>query len=236
MEIKSIVLQTKSLMQMKKFYIDALGFSLIIEDKNSFRIAIGTGELEFTTKEVEDSPYYHFAFNIPANKFYEAKSWVKERVSLLVEDGVDEANFAHLPAHALYFYDPSGNIVEFISRYEIAEDSFEPFSAKSILNISEIGLIVEDTISVSEKLNEIGVTERDNSSISRQSLNFMGERRNGIFIILAQPGRRWIFSDKTSAIYPLEITLMNNNKIIIKSNNEFQIYRNEHKGELFSET
>ncbi|MEH7391389.1 hypothetical protein V7164_14135, partial [Bacillus sp. JJ1474] len=87
MEIKSLVLQTKSLIEMKKFYIDTLGFSLINKDKDSFRIAVGTGELEFTTKEVKGNPYYHFAFNIPANKFYEAKSWVKERVSLLVEDG-----------------------------------------------------------------------------------------------------------------------------------------------------
>ncbi|MGE7602522.1 VOC family protein [Peribacillus sp. NPDC097675] len=236
MEIKSIVLQTNSLIEMKNFYINTLGFSLINEDKNSFRMAVGTGEIEFTTKEVEDDPYYHFAFNIPANKFYEAKSWVKERVSLLVEDGVDEADFAHLPAHALYFYDPSGNIVEFISRYEIAKDSIESFSAKSILNISEIGLIVEDTISVSEKLNEVGLTERDNDPISRKSLNFMGERKNGIFIILAQSGRRWLFSNKRSAIFPLEITLINNNKIIITSDNEFKIYRDEYKGGLFSKT
>ncbi|MEH7126046.1 hypothetical protein V7127_22805 [Bacillus sp. JJ1773] len=235
MEMKSLVLQTKSLIEMKKFYIDTLGFSLINEDKDSFRIAVGTGELEFTTKEVKGNPFYHFAFNIPANKFYEAKSWVKERVSLLVEDGGDEANFAHLPALALYFYDPSGNIVEFISRYEISEDSIDPFSVKSILNISEIGLIVEDTVSVSEKLNQIGVIERDNKTISRQSLNFMGERRKGIFIILAQPGRRWIFSDKMSAIFPLEITLTDNSKIIINSDKELQVYRNEHKGELFSE-
>lgn len=69
MEIKSIVLHTKSLMQMKNFYIGTLGFSLINEDKNSFRMAVGTGEMEFTTKEVKGDPYYHFAFNIPANKF-----------------------------------------------------------------------------------------------------------------------------------------------------------------------
>ncbi len=42
----------------------------------------------------------------------------------------DEDNFAHFPAHALISYDPSGNIVEFISRYEIAEDSIEPFQLK----------------------------------------------------------------------------------------------------------
>ncbi|WP_260321041.1 hypothetical protein [Peribacillus simplex] len=70
------------------------------------------------------------------------------------------------------------------------------------------------------------MTDRDNHTISRKSLNFMGERRNGI---LAQPGRRWIFSDKTSAIFALEITLINNNKIIINYDNEFQIYRDEHK-------
>ncbi|WP_419881580.1 VOC family protein [Peribacillus sp. B-H-3] len=236
MEIKSMVLQTNSLMEMKNFYINTLGFSLINEDKNSFRFAVGTGEFEFTTKEAADSPYYHFAFNIPANKFNEAKSWAKERVCLLVEDGLDEVHFAHFPAHALYFYDPSGNIVEFISRYEIAENSNEPFSVKSILNISEIGLVVKDTISVSEKLNEIGLTERDNDAISRTSLNFMGERSSGIFIILAQPGRRWIFSDKISAIFPLEITFINNNKIIINSDYEFQIYQDGEKRELFSET
>ena len=84
----------------------------------------------FSSKEVEGDSYYHFAFNIPANKFSEAKVWAKERVSLLVEEGEDEANFVHLPAHALYFYDPAGNIVELISRQSVSEDSTETFSIK----------------------------------------------------------------------------------------------------------
>ncbi|OIK08328.1 VOC family protein [Bacillus sp. MUM 13] len=236
MEIKSIVLQTNSLMEMKNFYINTLGFSLIHEDKDSFRFAAGTGEFEFTAKEAAENPYYHFAFNIPAIKFSEAKSWAKERVKLLVEDGLDEVHFTHFPAHAFYFYDPSGNIVELISRYEIAESSNEPFSAASILNISEIGLVVKYAVSVSEKLNEIGLTERDNDAISSTSINFMGERSSGIFIILVQPGRRWIFSNKISAIFPLEITFINNNKIMITSENELQVYRGEHRGEVSSET
>ena len=33
MEIKTVVLLTKELAQMKKFYIDVLGFSLLNEDK-----------------------------------------------------------------------------------------------------------------------------------------------------------------------------------------------------------
>ena len=73
MEINLVVLRTKNLMQMKKFYMETLGFSLIKKDNDSFRIATGTSELEFTSKKVEGNPYYHFAFNIPANKFNEAK-------------------------------------------------------------------------------------------------------------------------------------------------------------------
>lgn len=226
MEIKLIVLQTKHLPQMKTFYTDTLGFDLVKEAEDSFRIAVGTGEMEFTTKAAEDDPYYHFAFNLPANKFYEAKSWIKEKVNLLVEDGADEADFAHLPAHALYFYDPSGNIVELISRHGTTDESSEPFSVNSIVNISEIGLIVEDAMAAGERLNELGLNERDGHPISRQFLNFMGEKENGVFIILAQPGRRWIFSDKLSAIYPLEITLMNNNKIIVSPNKELLIRQN----------
>ncbi|WP_404453642.1 VOC family protein [Virgibacillus necropolis] len=223
MKINLVVLRTKNLMQMKKFYIETLGFSLIKEDERSFRIAAGTSELEFTSKDVKGNPYYHFAFNIPANNFEEAKSWTKERVSLTVEDGEDEADFDHLPAHALYFDDPAGNIVEFISRHSTSESRTEPFSIKSILNISEISLTVEDAVSVGEKLNNLGVPERDNNAISTQSFNFMGKRANGIFILLTQPGRRWIFLDKLSAIYPIEIELTNNNKVILNSDSELFI-------------
>ena len=71
------------------------------------------------------------------------------------------------------------------------------------------------------KLSVIGVTESAyNNAISRNMLNFMGERKNGVFFLLTQPGRKWLFSDKKAAIYPLEITLTDNNKIVIKPDNE----------------
>ncbi|MFZ3579987.1 VOC family protein, partial [Virgibacillus sp. DJP39] len=165
MEIKSVVLFTNKLIQMKDFYIHTLGFTLIKYEEKSFRIAIGTSELEFTSKAVKGSPYYHFAFNIPANKFKEAKLWAIKRVNLTVEDGEDEADFDHLPAHAFYFYDPAGNIVEFISRHSTSEERTDPFSVKSILNISEISLTVEDAVTVGKQLNEIGLKERDNNAI-----------------------------------------------------------------------
>ena len=224
MEIKQVVLNTKNVLQMKKFYIDILGFSLLREDKASFRIATGSSELEFKEIETIDYPFYHFAFNIPANKFKEAKLWTKERVNLAVEENEDEVYFDNLHAHALYFYDPAGNIVEFIARHSISEESSIPFSITSILNISEMSLTVNDSVYASNQLNEIGVHERDNEEINRAGLNFMGKRENGIYLLLTQPGRKWLFSDKKSMIFPLEITLSNDQMIIINSGNELEIY------------
>ncbi|MGP4108616.1 VOC family protein [Virgibacillus sp. L01] len=230
MEIKSVTLHTESIKEMRKFYVDSFGFPLIEESENSFRIVVGSSELEFTSEDVKGKPYYHFAFNIPSNKFDEAKSWVKERVSLNLEDGEDEADFSHIPAQALYFLDPAGNIVEFISRHSISEEMAEPFSAdKGVLNISEIGLTVDDAIDTGERLIDIGIQERDNYPLNSTSLNFMGDNSKGIFIILTQSERRWIFSDKFSAVYPLEIITTNNNRITINSNNLLKVNERDKK-------
>nr|WP_304216530.1 VOC family protein [Fredinandcohnia onubensis] len=222
MEIKLVILQTDRIDEMKKFYVDLFRFPLIKENNSSFRIKVGSSELEFTSENVKGNPYYHFAFNIPSNKFREAKSWVKERVELSVEDGEDEAYFSFFSAHALYFYDPAGNIVEFISR-QGSEEETNPFSIDSVINISEIGLTVNDAISAGTRLIEIGIKERDNKTLSQTSLNFMGEKLKGIFIILNQPGRRWIFSDKLSAIYPLKILTTDGSIIVVNASNQFEV-------------
>lgn len=211
---------------MKKFYIDLFQFPLVNEDKDSFCIKVGTSQLEFTSKNVKGNPYYHFAFNIPTNQFSEAKSWVKERVELSLEDGSDEVYFAKFLAHALYFHDPAGNIVEFIARGSIPVEATVPSSCDAILNISEIGLTVDDAIRVGSELIEKGINVRDNRPLSTTSLNFMGEKVKGIFIILNQPGRRWIFSDKLSAVFPLEIKTDTSITIKVRSDNEIEVYKN----------
>lgn len=224
MEIKSMTLQTTKLTEMKDFYINKLGFTLTEENDTSFNFVVGSSELKFTSNGVTSNPYYHFAFNIPSNKFSEAKTWIKKRVTLNLEEGQDEANFTHLPARALYFDDPSGNVVEFISRQAMKTNQTESFSIKSVLNISEIGVTVNDVYSAAESLNTVSVNERDNEDIRKDTLNFMGERNKGVFIILNEPGRRWIFSEKISKSFPLSITFSNNSKIDIHSQGVLKAY------------
>ncbi|MGP4059556.1 VOC family protein [Halobacillus sp. H74] len=220
MEIRKVILKTKDIKSMKHFYTDTLEMPLTKDTEESFQVAAGSSLLEFTSSNVEGDPFYHFAFDIPSNKFREAKAWVEAKVELNDEDGEDEADFPHIPAHSLYFYDPAGNIVEFISRHSSADKSEEAFSHRSILRISEMSLTVEDAINTGQKLINLGLKERDNAPISDSSLNFMGKSATSSFLLLIQPGRRWIFSDKISAIFPVEITLDTNDRIVVKDNNE----------------
>ncbi len=207
---------------MRRFYSEILGLSLI-EDKNEyFKLAVGSSHLIFTSG-VEGEPFYHFAFNIPSNKFREAKAWVKSKVELNHEDGKDEAHFTHLPAKSLYFYDPAGNIVEFISRQSVIKYDVAPFSQHSIINLSEISLTVDDPIKTGQELIELGIRERDNDELSERALNFMGDRSKESFLLLTKPGRRWIFSNKRSAVHPLSIKLSNHVEIEVKDSKEVVI-------------
>ena len=207
MEIKILRLQTDELEIMKEFYTQHLGFSICGESLYSFQIQVGTSILEFTNEKVVGEPYYHFAFNIPSNQFQEAKEWLKGKITLLLEDGEDEADFSFWPAHACYFEDPAGNIVELIARYNVNPNSEPPFSVNNILNISEIGLIVQDAPMVGKQLKKVNIFERDNDPITNTTLNFMQENNNGVFILLTSISRRWLFSEKKSEIFPMTITL-----------------------------
>jgi catechol 2,3-dioxygenase-like lactoylglutathione lyase family enzyme len=222
-KIKEASLKTRDINSMKTFYTEILGMPLTKESEDKFQVLAGSSLLEFTSKNVEDEPFYHFAFDIPSNKFREAKKWVLSKVKLNLEDSEDEANFSYIPAHSLYFYDPAGNIVEFISRHDTAEESEEVFTQKSILNISEMSLTVVDAIKTAEKLIELGIKERDRDPISNSSLNFMGKSAIGPFLLLTQPGRRWIFSNKLSAIYPIEIVLDTNDRVVVTDSYEVLI-------------
>src|SRR5690625_57232 len=223
MEIKLLTLQTNKLEVTKEFYTQQLGFSLCGESPNRFQIQVGKSILEFTNDKVAGEPYYHFAFNIPSNQFQEAKEWLKGKTTLLLEDGEDEADFSFWPAHACYFEDPAGNIVELIARYKQNPNSESSFSVKSILNISEIGLIVKDAPMVGEQFKEINIFDSDNDPVTNSSLNFMQDNNNGVFIILTSVDRRWLFSEKKSKIFPLKITLDKQLLIGVDDKHEFFI-------------
>ena len=53
-------------------------------------------------------------------------------------------DFSHWNAHAIFFLDPAGNLVEYIARHDLKNASAGDFSVKDILYLSEIAFIVSD--------------------------------------------------------------------------------------------
>jgi len=62
---------------------------------------------------------------------------------------------------------------------------------------------------------EVGINERDNKPLDLTSINFMGDKSKGIFLILNKPGREWFFSNKISAVFPLEIITSQHHTIVV---------------------
>ncbi len=223
MDIAKVALQTNKLDEMKNFYGNILELEVETDSIDSFEIRFGSTTVEFNNRNVKDEPYYHFAFDIPSNQFLEAKEWTQKRVPLSTEEGEDEVYFTSINAKSIYFEDPSGNIVEFISRLQDNPLSNVPFSKSSFIKMSEMSLVVQDKLAVAEELKNVSIFKRDGGEVSQNSLSFMGNRKWPVYLLLVNTKRKWFFSHKESAVFPLEIILASGIKIGIDDNNNFYL-------------
>lgn len=181
-------LQTRKLEEMRRFYTETLQLPLVAQDKNSITLRAGGTELIFYAVETGE-PYYHFAFNIPENKLAASKIWLKPRAPLIQRpDGRDEYFFESWNAHAVYFLDPSGNILEFIARHNLKNAAAGDFSVKDILHASEIALVVDDVAAtVTAARAALGALPFSNS-LSDQFAALGTDHR---LLIVVKRGRQW---------------------------------------------
>jgi len=80
MHIQELSLQTHHLADQKEFYRATLGLPLLAETADSFIVQVGTTRLRY--QSAQQDVLYHVAFTIPRNKYTQAKSWLRQRVSL----------------------------------------------------------------------------------------------------------------------------------------------------------
>ncbi|KMJ55911.1 ring-cleavage extradiol dioxygenase [Bacillus sp. LL01] len=202
MKITEVSLWTNNLNEMRCFYANLLELPIMKEDKEAFTVQVGATTLTYQqTNELED-PFYHFAINIPENKIDETKAWLQSKVQLNIEKDSDEVFFKSWNAHAIYFEDPSGNILEFIARHNLKNGVTHRFSSKDFLNISEVGVVVRDVIPFVRKLNHIGIPNwRDDS----EGLTPVGDE-TGLFITVKKD-RRWFFSNKNARFFPFKVSI-----------------------------
>ncbi|MGH1443585.1 MAG: VOC family protein [Exiguobacterium profundum] len=225
MRITEATLYTNRLDEMKRFYVEKLGLSVGEEDSTRFQIELGEDTLIFQETITEQERQYHFAINIPANRFKEAKEWIMSRVPLLTADGEDEIYFEGIDASSLYFYDADENVIELIARHSInPESNIESFSSNEFLGIGEMSLTVEDPSLVATALETIGVRRRDGNSIDPRHLNFMGPPNHDTYMLLVPRGRVWLFSPKLSIPSPIQMVLDQQYIVEMDEKLEFHIH------------
>jgi catechol 2,3-dioxygenase-like lactoylglutathione lyase family enzyme len=190
MKIKELVLYTQHLASQIEFYAKTLEFELVHQDKMGCSFKLGNSILSF--KLGENIQPYHFAFNIYSNKEHEALNWLKERVELLPFNGKRMVNFQSWNAKALYFYDHDKNIVEYIARKNLKNNSNEPFSSASILNISEIGIASSTLKKTYEKIHIFKPIELYSGNFNRFCA--LGNEE-GMFILANPALKKWFPSN-----------------------------------------
>lgn len=208
MKIAQLTLKTHTLDSLREFYADHLGFNLLEETDESFTLDAGESRLTFVADDEEEAYQYHFAFNIPYNQMMDAELWLTQRVNLLIPQGAKDAWVEHLhwQAEALYFTDPAGNVVEFIGRQRLSDDTAIPFSAQSIQSISEIGLAVAD---VDREIATIRfVAELDLPDFGEGSADFRAVGDDDGLLIFVRTGRIWFPTrDAAARVYPVSMTV-----------------------------
>ncbi|MFJ8064391.1 hypothetical protein ACIQYS_07145 [Psychrobacillus sp. NPDC096426] len=214
---QSVKLYTDKLKQLKGFYGNVLGLTILESGNEYFKLSIGTSTLTF--QQSTKTTLYHFAINIPGNQFTLAKHWAKDRVTLNREDAVDEIYYSRFDADAFYFEDPAGNIVELIARRYV--DKWSDFSIDSLLNLSEVSITTPFVQEVGEQIQDIGVHVSGHVDIEPNVLNFLGSKDT--FILLVPPNRRWYFSKKMSVTSPIEIELTDGQTINVSEDGKVVI-------------
>lgn len=145
MFIKELTLLTDDIQGTRHFYKNVLGIKLISGNKTRLSFRAGTTKLNFAASDYPE-PFYHFAFNIPHNKFEEAYNIIDKTVGVTpsAEDASKRFDFTSWNAQSFYFYDNNRNILEFIARFDLPNSINAPFKNTDIQCISEVGISVDD--------------------------------------------------------------------------------------------
>ncbi|MFK7783745.1 MAG: VOC family protein [Crocinitomicaceae bacterium] len=186
MRINELTIYTSQLEKQVEFYSSILKLILTEQSKERASFQMGSSILTFESRD-EATPY-HFAINIPSNKEFEALAWLKERVNILSLEETEIHDFNSWNAKAVYFYDPDNNIVEFISRRNLQNESALPFDSSQLLCISEIGISILDIEPIFKQLKALSGVEHFSGDVER--FLAIGDD-HGLFIIVNKNLKDW---------------------------------------------
>lgn len=205
MFITAIELDTLDLQAERTFYTQTLGLPLTQANESSFTVQAGTTAPTFRSSG-QKPLLYHFAFTVPFNKWRQAKAWLRARTVLLEGEGKDEFSNSRVRTHNLYFSDAAGDILEFIAREDLPSGEGERFDTQDMLQISEIGLVVDDVPATVRQLKtSLGI------EVYRDSLfeDFAQIGDIDGVLVLVKKGRLWAPDELQAAVVsPLRVSVL----------------------------
>ncbi|RJX37646.1 hypothetical protein D3P09_21975 [Paenibacillus pinisoli] len=207
MKISEVRLQTSLLEQQYQFYHLRLGMEVLDYTNKILRLRCGGSVLAFETHHEDEAPYYHFAFNISPGKLDSAIRSIKELgIAINLVDGKEVVHSNSWNSDSVYFYDPAGNIVEYIARYDLSGRAGDEFDASDLLSISEIGLPVTNVADTAEALTSL---LREKVYLHADHLFAPIGNEEGLFI-LSSTERQWLGSNKPVKVFPLTVAVEGN--------------------------
>lgn len=208
MKIHEIHLQTPSLASVRDFYHGLLGLDFQPGSDDSLVFRTGLSQLRFSENPAAKG-IYHFAFNIPANQVAVAQRYLYQRSIRILPtaDGEEIVQFPNWHAQSMYFFDPAGNVVEFIARRDLKNEHDRPFGPDSLLQISEIGVVTTDVLQWRAKaLQQYGVGDFDKQPAAAD-FSALGSDQ-GLFIVVPV-GRHWLMTSVPATWEPLVVRFEN---------------------------
>ncbi len=203
-EFLRLRLRTSRLAELREFYSKVLELPVAAGSRDSLSVRAGATELLFVGLEGGGNPFYHFAFNIPENKLDASIEWMADRAPLIPQPSTGHHifDYPNWNANSVYFYDPAGNILEFIARHNLKNAAAGRFTSRDILSTSEIGMVVPEVPSAIAQLKaKLGIADYIGVSDGFAPIG----NEHGLFIVV-RSDRKW-FGRIPPGIFPVEVRM-----------------------------
>jgi len=216
MQFNELILFSHNIKKQELFYGSVLNLEIKEKTLDSFAVYLQKSKLIF--KYQKQSNPYHFAINIPNNQEEEALNWLNKRVKIIPFNNDEIIDFKTWNAKSIYFYDADNNIVEFIARKNLPNQTNISFSANNLIEISEIGVTTTSIKTIYNYLN----TQLQLSIYDGGFKNFCAiGTEKGLFIVVNRNTKKWFPTN--DIIYPSNFILKlthNNRETTLSYQNE----------------
>lgn len=197
MKIIDVELYSSDLEATKRFYVSRLCLPMVSQSTTHLTVLIGWTHLTFRLIHQPVAPY-HLAINVPRGSLEVIMYYYDLEFLSTQAPGKTIADFPNWRARSCYFYDPTGNLLEFIARTDLNLDNPNLTFSDLFQGISEIGIATEDVLCTTLQIQRRFGVEQFDKSAPMPDFNVLGTD-SGLFI-LSKVGRNWLFTDTPAGL------------------------------------